>query len=133
MGIATGVVMCFIVFMLSSATTNKDDAAAQNDALKGEYISTEIAERLISDYSSKWVSGNELPSNTTIGGIIGRANIASLASMSNEEYIKFRFYYTQDENDAPQIGLIFYPSEGSSAVLRTGSASFCPTVCVNPN
>ncbi|MBR9860787.1 hypothetical protein GYB22_08575 [bacterium] len=136
LGLAIGISLSFgIVFLSSSipATDSITEESAINNEVKGEFIEASAANELISSYSTNWVEANKLPPNTTIGGYIGKANLSQVASNQNgEEYIKFRFYYTENAAGDPQIGLIFYPSENSSTVLRTGAASFCPSVCNTP-
>ncbi len=136
LGLATGVAICFGAVLLSSSASSVDGISKENainDLLKGNYVSVQEADQLINAYSTNWIPANELPTNTTIGGVIGRANLINMASGGNSDLIKFRFYYQQSESGDPQIGLVFYPTETSSAVLKTGAGSFCPVVCTSSN
>ena len=142
LGLGTGVLSSLALVVLMGASSGSGPATDQTNAtnqtvvdpVKGGYISSEEAAPLISAYASDFVQGNNLPANTTIGGYIGKENLQSIANGAGEsEYVKFSFYLTTDENNAQQIGLIFYPNETAAQVLRTGSASFCPSLCNSPD
>ncbi len=90
-----------------------------DDPVKGEWITSQKANKLINGYST----------TTTIGGFIGKKHLRDLAGIMGDGYVKYRFYQRAGEKE---IGIIFYPSEESQTLLRTGSSSFCPVLCEYP-
>lgn len=136
LGLISGIGLSVALTLFMSARTDVKSVDSSDgfvDPYKGGYIGSYEADSLINQYANDWVKANDLPMNTTTGGYIGKSNLAQVASLGNEEeYIKFNFYYTKGENNEPQIGLMFYPSYDASAVLMTGSGSYCPTQCSAP-
>ena len=132
-------ILFFNTFDLQSKTTPESDSIAMStadeadDPVKGQWINAATASTLVASYTTNFVEANDLPSNTTIGGFIGKKHLRDISGLSADDYIKFRFYQTQDESGGSQIGVIFYPTESSSVMLRTGSASFCPMLCDYPD
>jgi hypothetical protein len=118
--------------MSKNSTTNAPPSiqdVSGVDATKGGSISSSNADLLISAYKTNFIDRNGLPSNTTIGGVIGRDNLKSVVEGGTEDLVKFRFYLTSNAAGEEMIGLMFYPSANATSLVRTGSESFCPPMC----
>lgn len=140
-GLTCGLVLGILFFntfeLQSKAIPNPDETAVvagnePDDPVKGEWINSETAASMVSSYKTNFIQANSLPSNTTIGGFIGKKHLRDVCGLSADEYVKFRFYQTTDASGSSQIGIIFYPTQSCSVMLRTGSASFCPMLCDYP-
>lgn len=139
-GLALGLAMSFLFLNVGSlksestaVPTPKDQSITktQTPDREGEFISVQQANEMINSYKNIYIPANQLSSSTTLGGVIGRSNLQELAKDGNDDLIMFRFYMTTNSEGDQQIGLIFYPKAASTNVLRTGTSSFCPTMCDN--
>jgi hypothetical protein len=137
-GLGLGLLVGFVLFgtsdLWSKTTSNSviSTTTETSDAVKGEWINSEQASNLESAYGT-YVQNNNLPSNTTIGGFIGKKYLRDVVGLIGDGYIKYRFYETKNAANESQIGIIFYPEQNSSQMLRNGSASFCPVICEYPD
>ncbi|MBT8327967.1 MAG: hypothetical protein KJP21_09600 [Bacteroidia bacterium] len=131
-------ILFFNTFDLQSKSTLEmtpvvlETADEEDDPVKGQWINNSTANTLIASYQTNFIEANSLPSNTTIGGFIGKKHLRDICGISADEYIKFRFYQTADATGNSQLGIIFYPTKTANVLLRTGSASFCPMLCEYP-
>ncbi len=135
-GLGLGLIISFLFLNVGTLQSKnnisepgKIVSADDNPAVDGEMISTAIANPMISLYSTDFVTGNNLPVNTTTGGVIGRKMLRGITGSSSDDLIKYSFYLTTEANGDQKIGLIFYPKTTSNMVLRTGTAAFCPNMC----
>ncbi len=135
-GLGLGLVLSFLFLnanlLMSQSGTEQQGAGeptTDNAPVNGKMVATTTADTLIADFTTGFIEANNLPANTTIGGFVGRSNLKSVVDGGMGDLVKFRFYLTQDDGGANQIGLIFYPDAGAASVLQTGSKSFCPSMC----
>lgn len=141
-GLTCGLLLSMLFFnaseLQSKTTPNANVIAVESgneadDPVKGQWIDAQTASNLVASYTSNFIEANGLPSNTTIGGFIGKKHLRDISGLSADEYIKFRFYQTTDATGSSQLGIVFYPTKSCSVMLRTGSESFCPMLCDYPD
>lgn len=146
-GLLAGMVISASAFLFTAANLKENSGGSTpiiNDvqqvsgdtSLSGNYISVQDADPMIQSYTSDFISKYKLPAGSSIGGIVGKTQLIQAASVDDgKNYVKFRFYLNsgQETGGDPQIGIMFYPASNSEQLIRTGSSSFCPTICDVPD
>lgn len=130
-GLSFGLLLGIVLFNASSlqSSTNTPNATSTakathqtTDAIKGDWISIGEANALTANYSA----------TVALGGFVGKKNLRDVVGLMGDGDIKYRFYQEAGANGTNKIGLLFYPSENSQTVLKTGNAAFCPMLCEYP-
>ena len=146
-GLVFGIAISFAGFLFIAANADSGNSIANPETLegtsvqdvhitKGGFLSLSEIQPLINSYKTDFTEAYQcLPPNMTEGGYIGKENLQQLTSSMSEEdqYVKFSFYLEQDPATGDKkIGIVFFPNETATNVLRTGPGSFCPTLCDTP-
>ncbi len=141
LGLGLGLVISFTSFLIMPANSDNEPStttvlnavnqAAAVDPVKGGFINLEEASQL-SDAYVNYMQTKGLEGIST-GGWIGRSQLRDVSGLFNsDEYVQFKFYYTESAEGQPQIGLLFYAKQNCTEAMRTGPASFCPVLCDYP-
>ncbi len=140
LGMAAGLAIGFTLFSVNVANSHTENMKPTKSNLTaitaddmhethGGFITPEEAAILHENFNRDFVQANELPSTTSIGGVIGEKNIRDIIGIMGDTDLKYRFYYDTDEAGVGHLGLLFYsPNEGEN-VLRSGPGSYCPVLC----
>lgn len=129
-GLSLGLLLGFVLFNVNTSFSSTTETTANsNPSVDGFEISSAEADVLIASYQTNFVQKNGLPSNTTRGGVISKANLKEIAGRTSDDLIKFRFSHTTGADGADHIGLIFYKTADATTAVRTGNSSYCPVLC----
>jgi hypothetical protein len=141
LGMTSGLVIGFIFFSVNYANSHTETIPPAKasiiesvplediDAVKGGFISAEEAATLHSNYVNDFIGGNELPSTTSLGGVIGEKQLRDIIGIMGDDNLKYRLYYNEDAEGAGHIGLLFYSESNPQSVLASGPGSYCPMLC----